>query len=69
MTATSPTPAAPDEAAPDGAAPDGAAPEGDFVLAVDVGGTTTKAEVVDGSGHVVAARSAPTPSGAAAVEA
>ena len=40
-----------------------------FVLAVDVGGTTIKAEVADPSGAVVAKGSAPTPKGAAAIDA
>jgi glucokinase len=40
-----------------------------FVLAVDVGGTTIKAEVADPAGAVVAAASVPTPKGAAAIEA
>lgn len=39
-----------------------------FVLAVDVGGTTIKAEVADPSGAVVARSSAPTPKGATAIE-
>ena len=40
-----------------------------FVLAVDVGGTTIKAEIADPAGAVVAARSVPTPKGAAAIDA
>ena len=40
-----------------------------FVLAVDVGGTTVKAEIADASGAVVAAGSVPTPKGAAALDA
>jgi glucokinase len=40
-----------------------------LVLAVDVGGTTIKAEVTDDSGMPVAAGSAPTPKGAAAIDA
>lgn len=39
-----------------------------FVLAVDVGGTTIKAEVADPSGAVVARSSAPTPKGARAID-
>lgn len=39
-----------------------------FVLAVDVGGTTIKAEVTDPSGAVVARSSAPTPPGARAID-
>lgn len=40
-----------------------------FVLAVDVGGTTIKAEVAGPDGAVVRAGSAPTPKGAAALDA
>jgi glucokinase len=40
-----------------------------FVLAVDVGGTTVKAEVADASGATVLAGTAPTPKGAAAFDA
>jgi glucokinase len=40
-----------------------------LVLAVDVGGTTIKAEIADASGGVVSAGSAPTPKGAAALDA
>jgi glucokinase len=40
-----------------------------FVLAVDVGGTTIKAEVADESGAPVRAGSVPTPRGAAALDA
>ena len=40
-----------------------------FVLAVDVGGTTIKAEVADPSGAVINSASAPTPKGAAALDA
>jgi glucokinase len=40
-----------------------------LALAIDVGGTTLKGELVDGDGTVLAARSAPTPRGAAAREA
>ena len=39
------------------------------VLAVDVGGTTIKAEIADPAGAVVAAGSVPTPKGAAAIDA
>lgn len=40
-----------------------------FVLAVDVGGTTIKAEIADESGAVVCDGSVPTPEGAAALDA
>jgi glucokinase len=40
-----------------------------FVLAVDVGGTTIKAEIADESGAVVRVGSVPTPKGAAALDA
>ncbi|MGH3348012.1 MAG: ROK family protein, partial [Nocardioides sp.] len=40
-----------------------------LALAIDVGGTTLKGELVDGDGAVLAARSAPTPPGAAARDA
>lgn len=40
-----------------------------FVLAVDVGGTTIKAEIADPAGAVLAAGSAPTPKGTAALAA
>ena len=40
-----------------------------LVLAVDVGGTSIKAELVDASGAVHAARAVPTPKGAAALDA
>ena len=40
-----------------------------FVLAVDVGGTTIKAEIADESGAVVRTGSVPTPKGAAALDA
>jgi glucokinase len=41
----------------------------DLVLAVDVGGTTIKAEIADESGAAVRAGSVPTPRGAAALDA
>jgi glucokinase len=40
-----------------------------FVLAVDVGGTTIKAEIADSAGTAVASGSVPTPRGAAAIDA
>lgn len=40
-----------------------------FVLAVDVGGTTIKAEIADASGAPITAGSVPTPKGAAAIDA
>jgi glucokinase len=39
------------------------------VLAVDIGGTSIKAEIADGDGAVVAAGRSPTPRGAAAIDA
>ncbi len=41
----------------------------DLALAIDVGGTTIKGELVDASGKVLAARAAPTPRGAQARDA
>ncbi|MFJ1459548.1 ROK family protein [Nocardia sp. N2S4-5] len=41
----------------------------DLVLAVDVGGTTTKAEITDAAGVVLSAGAVPTPRGAAAFDA
>lgn len=43
-------------------------PDDASVLAVDVGGTTVKAEVVDAGGQVLASGTAPTPTGSAALE-
>ncbi|MEV5652995.1 ROK family protein [Nocardia sp. NPDC052254] len=46
-----------------------AVPPADPVLAVDVGGTTIKAEIVDAAGRVLAAETVPTPRGAQAFDA
>ncbi len=42
---------------------------GDPVLAVDIGGTTIKAEIVDAAGRILAAETVPTPPGAPAFDA